>query len=290
MDRLLARALKARDAPAEGGACLDAETLAAWADERSARVSAPGVEAHAADCARSRAARGHGANVTAAGRIAVAHAVTRLVVPLAAAATVGGDLGRRPQPPARSGVGRRCRSDGSGAPAFLAPATAAPVPPPRALSREMRDDQLQAKKAENERRRLRRVERRARKESCRAARKARRPAPPPASGRTGGERLATCAPAASPAARRRPPADRAAANPEAPWRRSAACGTGRDVSCRHDAGCGRVVEPRDSFPAAAGRGSPTFRGRRSDLVDSRPPGRRIADRRRVPVALGLLAV
>ena len=33
MDRLLAGALKARAAPAPGGACLDAETLAAWADE-----------------------------------------------------------------------------------------------------------------------------------------------------------------------------------------------------------------------------------------------------------------
>jgi hypothetical protein len=59
--RLLARSLSARGASAEEAArgataekdvCLDADTLAAWADDRLSRDERTAAEAHAADCAR----------------------------------------------------------------------------------------------------------------------------------------------------------------------------------------------------------------------------------------------
>ena len=55
IDRLLARALQqsARTDPA--GACLDAETLAAWADEGLDRHERAAVETHAAGCERCQA-------------------------------------------------------------------------------------------------------------------------------------------------------------------------------------------------------------------------------------------
>ena len=53
--RLLGGALKARAAAQPAGACLDADTLAAWADETLSRSDRAAVEAHAADCARCQA-------------------------------------------------------------------------------------------------------------------------------------------------------------------------------------------------------------------------------------------
>ena len=55
LDRLLAGALSARAGEAAGGACLDAETLAAWADEALDPRERASAEAHAADCARCQA-------------------------------------------------------------------------------------------------------------------------------------------------------------------------------------------------------------------------------------------
>src|SRR6185369_14254532 len=52
MDRLLAAALKAGAGSATDGACLDAETVAAWADEALDARERAAAEAHAADCAR----------------------------------------------------------------------------------------------------------------------------------------------------------------------------------------------------------------------------------------------
>lgn len=54
VDRLLPGALRAR-AGAAPGDCLDAETLAAWADEALDARERAGAEAHAADCARCQA-------------------------------------------------------------------------------------------------------------------------------------------------------------------------------------------------------------------------------------------
>ena len=51
-DRLLAEALEARAAGTPEGACLDADTLAAWADDALPRQEREAVEAHAVDCAR----------------------------------------------------------------------------------------------------------------------------------------------------------------------------------------------------------------------------------------------
>jgi hypothetical protein len=55
LDRLLAGALSARVGEAADGACLDAETLAAWADEALDPRERASAEAHAADCARCQA-------------------------------------------------------------------------------------------------------------------------------------------------------------------------------------------------------------------------------------------
>jgi hypothetical protein len=55
MDRLLAGALNARAAEATSSVCLDAETLAAWADEALEAGERAAAEAHAADCARCQA-------------------------------------------------------------------------------------------------------------------------------------------------------------------------------------------------------------------------------------------
>jgi Putative zinc-finger len=53
IDRLLPATLAARDAAPDGG-CLDAETLAAWADGALNASDRANAEAHAADCARCR--------------------------------------------------------------------------------------------------------------------------------------------------------------------------------------------------------------------------------------------
>jgi hypothetical protein len=55
IDRLLAGSLKARSGDAPDGACLDAETLAAWADDALDARERASAEAHAADCARCQA-------------------------------------------------------------------------------------------------------------------------------------------------------------------------------------------------------------------------------------------
>src|SRR5258708_2674480 len=55
VDRLLAGALNARGGAAADGACLDAETLAAWADGALDARERATAEAHAADCARCQA-------------------------------------------------------------------------------------------------------------------------------------------------------------------------------------------------------------------------------------------
>jgi hypothetical protein len=55
VDRLLAGTLKARADVTPGDACLDAETLAAWADEVLDARERANAEAHAADCARCQA-------------------------------------------------------------------------------------------------------------------------------------------------------------------------------------------------------------------------------------------
>ena len=55
VDRLLPGTLRARAGTAPGGACLDAETLAAWADGALDARQRAGAEAHAADCARCQA-------------------------------------------------------------------------------------------------------------------------------------------------------------------------------------------------------------------------------------------
>jgi hypothetical protein len=55
LDRLLADALKARAVSAPGDSCLDAETLAEWADDGLSVRERAAVEAHAADCARCQA-------------------------------------------------------------------------------------------------------------------------------------------------------------------------------------------------------------------------------------------
>ena len=54
MDRLIRDALRS-DTPADTGACLDAETLAAWADDVLDRRERARAEAHAAGCARCQA-------------------------------------------------------------------------------------------------------------------------------------------------------------------------------------------------------------------------------------------
>jgi hypothetical protein len=54
-DRLLADTLKARAASAPGDSCLDAETLAEWADAALSARERAAVEVHAADCARCQA-------------------------------------------------------------------------------------------------------------------------------------------------------------------------------------------------------------------------------------------
>ncbi|MCU1382731.1 MAG: hypothetical protein JWL71_1428, partial [Acidobacteria bacterium] len=55
MDRLLAGTLKARPGVPADGACLDADTVAAWADEALGARERQAVEAHAAGCARCQA-------------------------------------------------------------------------------------------------------------------------------------------------------------------------------------------------------------------------------------------
>jgi hypothetical protein len=55
LDRLLAGTLKAREGAAPAGACLDAETLAAWADQALDARERAMAEAHAADCGRCQA-------------------------------------------------------------------------------------------------------------------------------------------------------------------------------------------------------------------------------------------
>ena len=55
IDRLLPAALEARAAAAPETGCLDAETLAAWADEALDARERAHAEAHAADCARCQA-------------------------------------------------------------------------------------------------------------------------------------------------------------------------------------------------------------------------------------------
>ena len=55
VDRLLAATIKARAEAVTGEACLDAETLAAWADGALDARDRARVEAHAADCARCQA-------------------------------------------------------------------------------------------------------------------------------------------------------------------------------------------------------------------------------------------
>src|SRR4051812_12371225 len=52
VDELLAATLRARGGVAPAGACLDAETLAAWADGALDAGQRAQAEAHAADCAR----------------------------------------------------------------------------------------------------------------------------------------------------------------------------------------------------------------------------------------------
>jgi hypothetical protein len=55
IDGLLRRTLEARSAEAPAGACLDADTLAAWADHALTASERAAVEAHTADCARCQA-------------------------------------------------------------------------------------------------------------------------------------------------------------------------------------------------------------------------------------------
>jgi hypothetical protein len=55
VDRLLASTLRARAEAAPGAACLDAETLAAWADGALDAREQAAAEAHAADCGRCQA-------------------------------------------------------------------------------------------------------------------------------------------------------------------------------------------------------------------------------------------
>ena len=55
VDRLLPGTLKARDAAAPPDACLDAETVAAWADDALDASERAIAEAHAADCGRCQA-------------------------------------------------------------------------------------------------------------------------------------------------------------------------------------------------------------------------------------------
>ena len=52
VDRLLPGVLKARAAEETGRECLDAETLAAWADDALSARERADAEAHAANCAR----------------------------------------------------------------------------------------------------------------------------------------------------------------------------------------------------------------------------------------------
>jgi hypothetical protein len=52
IERMLRDTLEARSAPAPQGHCLDADTLAAWADNGLRPAERSAVEAHAADCAR----------------------------------------------------------------------------------------------------------------------------------------------------------------------------------------------------------------------------------------------
>ena len=53
--RLLRETLESRVPPGPPGECLDAETIAAWADDTLGRDERRAVEAHAADCARCQA-------------------------------------------------------------------------------------------------------------------------------------------------------------------------------------------------------------------------------------------
>src|SRR4026209_376215 len=53
--RLLRDALQSRVPAAPSHECLDAETMAAWADDALARDERQAAEAHAADCARCQA-------------------------------------------------------------------------------------------------------------------------------------------------------------------------------------------------------------------------------------------
>src|SRR5207247_6487029 len=52
---MLRDALRGRTAASPSPACLDAETLAAWADDMLNRHERAAAEAHAADCARCQA-------------------------------------------------------------------------------------------------------------------------------------------------------------------------------------------------------------------------------------------
>ena len=55
VDRLLAETLEAQDASVSDGSCLDAGTLAAWADDTLVAHERVAVEAHAASCSRCQA-------------------------------------------------------------------------------------------------------------------------------------------------------------------------------------------------------------------------------------------
>src|SRR3954465_13518008 len=58
LDRLLGPTLKERDEAPPGPACVDADTLAAWADDGLGAAERKAVETHAAGCGRCQALLG----------------------------------------------------------------------------------------------------------------------------------------------------------------------------------------------------------------------------------------
>jgi hypothetical protein len=90
LDRLLPSALKARDGAAPASACLDSETVAAWADQALDARARAIAEAHAADCERCQAllaAMVRTAPPAAAAPSWFRVSALRWLVPLTAAAT-----------------------------------------------------------------------------------------------------------------------------------------------------------------------------------------------------------
>jgi hypothetical protein len=111
IDRLIAGTLKARAEAPAGGACLEAETLAAWADVALDAGERARVEAHAADCGRCQALLAALVRTTSPPSAAAAPSRARLlwwlapIAPVAAAVAIWFAVpSREPLQPSDSGA------------------------------------------------------------------------------------------------------------------------------------------------------------------------------------------